>query len=57
MTRPGRIGPKLSDDEKYALIEYLKSATYENYPKTKVAKEQPLPRAADKDWARRSSGQ
>jgi hypothetical protein len=55
--RPGRIGRKLGDDEKYALIEYLKAATYENYPNTKVAKEQPLPCADDKDWARRSSGQ
>jgi hypothetical protein len=55
--RPGRIGPRLSDDEKYALIEYLKATTYENYPKTKVAKEQPLPCADDKDWAKRSSAQ
>jgi RoxA-like, cytochrome c-like len=55
--RPGRIGRKLSDDEKYALMEYLKAATYENYPKTKVAKEQLLPCADDKDWAKRSSAQ
>lgn len=55
--RPGRIGRKLSDDEKYALIEYLKSATYEDYPKTKVVKEQPLPCADDKDWAKRTSAQ
>lgn len=53
--RPGRIGRKLSDDEKYALIEYLKSATYENYPKVKVAKEQALPCGDDKDWALRSA--
>jgi hypothetical protein len=54
---PGRIGRKLSDDEKYALTEYLKAATCENYPKTKVTKEQPLPCADDKDWPRRSSSQ
>ena len=53
--RPGRIGRKLSDDEKYALIEYLKSANYDNYPKVKVAKEQALPCANDKDWPKRFS--
>ncbi len=30
--RPGKIGPKLSDQRQYAILEYLKSATYENYP-------------------------
>jgi hypothetical protein len=34
-TRPGRIGPKLSGAEKYAIIEFLKSATYDNYPREK----------------------
>ena len=29
--RPGRIGRKLTDDEKYAIIEYLKAANYDNY--------------------------
>ncbi len=53
--RPGRIGPKLSDDAKYAIIEYLKSASYENYPKIKVDKGQALPCADDKDWAKRSA--
>ncbi len=53
--RPGRIGPKLSGEEKYALIEFLKSASYENYPKTKVTNERPLPCADDKDWARHSA--
>lgn len=51
--RPGRIGRKLADDEKYALIEYLKAASYENYPRTNVDKEQPLPCGDDKNWARR----
>ncbi len=53
--RPGRIGPKLSDDEKYAIIEYLKSADYENYPRIKIDKEQALPCIGDKDWAKRSA--
>ncbi len=53
--RPGRIGRRLADEEKYALIEYLKSATYENYPKIKVTTEQSLPCGDDKDWARRST--
>jgi hypothetical protein len=30
--RPGRIGRALSEDERWALVEYLKSATYETYP-------------------------
>ncbi len=50
--RPGRIGPKLSDDDKYAVIEYLKSANYENYPKIKVDKEQALPCVDDQDRAK-----
>ena len=51
----GRIGRKLTDDEKYALIEYLKSANYENYPRIKVAKEQAVPCADDKNWPKRFS--
>jgi hypothetical protein len=53
--RPGRIGPKLADSDKLALIEYLKSANYDNYPKTKVPSEQALPCAGDKDWAKQPS--
>jgi hypothetical protein len=53
--RPGRIGRKLTDDEKYALIEYLKSANYDNYPRIKVVKQQGLPCADDKDWPKRFS--
>jgi hypothetical protein len=30
--RPGRIGPEFSADQRMALIEYLKSATYQTYP-------------------------
>jgi hypothetical protein len=51
-TRPGRIGPKLSDDQKYAIIEFLKSATYENYPAVKADYQAALPCASDKDWAK-----
>jgi hypothetical protein len=50
-TRKGRIGPKLTEEQKYALIEYLKSATYANYPATTVAKPDPLPCADKPDWA------
>jgi hypothetical protein len=54
-SRPGRIGPKLSDDEKYAIIEYLKAANYDNYPTEKRAKEEALPCQDDNDWARKMS--
>jgi hypothetical protein len=50
-SRAGRIGPKLSDDEKYAIIEYLKAANYDNYPTEKRAKEEALPCQDEKDWA------
>jgi hypothetical protein len=43
------------DDEKYALIEYLKSANCDNYPRIKAAREQALPCANDKNWAKRFS--
>lgn len=50
-SRPGRIGRKLSEAEKLDIIEYLKAATYADYPRVKVAKEQPLPCADKPDWA------
>ncbi len=50
--RPGRIGRKLTGDEKYALIEYLKSASYDNYPAAKSDRRQPLPCASDPGWAK-----
>ncbi len=53
--RSGRIGPMLSDGEKYALIEYLKAATYKNYPKAKINQQRALPCSADPDWAKRAS--
>lgn len=49
--RPGRIGPKLSDAEKYALIEFLKSATYDNYPSEKRAQPAALPCQGQPRWA------
>lgn len=49
--RPGRIGPKLSDDEKYAIIEFLKAATYENYPSEKRAAGAAMPCQDQMDWA------
>lgn len=50
-SRPGRIGRKLTEAEKMAIIEFLKGATYANYPRLKAAKEQPVPCADKPDWA------
>lgn len=52
-SRPGRIGAKLSDAEKYELIEYLKAATYENYPSEKRAKPDALSCKGDRYWAQK----
>lgn len=49
--RPGRIGRQLSAAEKLALIEFIKSATYDNYPVLKVNRMQPVPCANNRDWA------
>lgn len=51
LKRPGRIGRKLAESEKYALIEYLKSATYNNYPVEHVRDERPLPCSSNPQWA------
>ena len=53
-TRPGWIGPKYTDEEKYVLIEYLKAATYENYPTEKRAQMVTMPCENKKDWARKN---
>lgn len=53
--RSGRIGPQLSDQDKYSIIEFLKSATYQNYPAVKVQREAALPCADDSQWARRET--
>jgi hypothetical protein len=55
-TRRGRIGPALTDDEKYAIIEFLKSATYENYPSEKRDTEASLPCQDQQDWALKAGG-
>jgi hypothetical protein len=49
--RPGRIGRKLSEDEKFALIEYLKAATYDNYPSEPRATEAAVACHDQPDWA------
>jgi cytochrome c553 len=46
-TRPGRIGRHFSDAEKYDILEYLKSATYADYPHTTVTRPDPEPCVAD----------
>jgi len=49
--RPGRIGPALSDDERMAIIEYLKVATHDDYPRRVVEAAPAMPCADDPDWA------
>jgi hypothetical protein len=51
LNRPGRIGPRLSDAQKHAIIEFLKAATYENYPRVKVATMHPVACADNPTWA------
>lgn len=50
-SRPGRIGPALTEAQKYDIIAYLKIATYGNYPTTTVAAEFPRPCDNNFDWA------
>lgn len=54
-TRPGRIGPKLSEDDKFAIMEFLKSATYDNYPTVSKAAEGSLPCSDNPNWAMQAS--
>ncbi|MEO6991539.1 MAG: hypothetical protein ABI346_03115, partial [Candidatus Baltobacteraceae bacterium] len=42
-SRRGRIGRALSDSEKLAIIEYLKAASYADYPRTVVHGPDPEP--------------
>jgi hypothetical protein len=51
MSRPGRIGPKLADADISALLEYLKGATYADYPTENTTTPLPLACADDRDWA------
>lgn len=45
--RSGRIGRRLTDDQRYDLIEYLKTATYADYPRTVVNGADPEPCVSD----------
>jgi hypothetical protein len=51
--RAGRIGAKLSEDDKYALLEYLKAATYATYPRSTILQSAvpALPCGDQRDWA------
>lgn len=49
--RRGRIGAALSRDEKYAIIEFLKSANYENYPSEPRATPHPVACQDKQNWA------
>lgn len=50
-SRPGQIGPRLPDADKYAIIEFLKVATYESYPAEPRAMPAAMPCQGDKRWA------
>ncbi|HUZ48965.1 MAG TPA: cytochrome c [Candidatus Dormibacteraeota bacterium] len=50
--RKGRIGPKLTDAQKYDIIAYLKTATYATYPTKTVTSARPLPCGNDRNWAK-----
>ncbi len=40
--RPGKLGPAFSEDDRQAVIEYLKGATYADYPCSDAKTHQPL---------------
>ncbi len=50
-SRPGRIGRALREDERYALIEYLKAATIADYPTREVDTPAPSACSDDRRWA------
>lgn len=50
-TQSGRIGPQLSEDERYALIEYLKGVGLEDYPVREIEAPGPAVCADDPNWA------
>lgn len=50
---PGIIGPALAEDERRALIEYLKSASYADYPVRVIDRPRPVPCGDDPSWAMR----
>lgn len=49
--RPGRIGPALSDPDKSAILEFLKAATYDNYPTEQRAAPAKVACQDDQGWA------
>lgn len=49
--RPGRIGRALSERERFALIEYLKIANYENYPRQEIDPPSPAACSDNRYWA------
>ncbi|MEO8726123.1 MAG: di-heme-cytochrome C peroxidase [Acidobacteriaceae bacterium] len=49
-SRPGKIGRALNDQEKFAIIEYLKGATEADYPTDKIAKPGPQPCEDNPKW-------
>jgi mono/diheme cytochrome c family protein len=52
VSRPGRIGPKLTDADKLSIIEFLKTANYNNYPTEPRAAMAVMPCQDDRNWAR-----
>ncbi|MBS0589120.1 MAG: hypothetical protein JSR65_00605 [Proteobacteria bacterium] len=50
-SRSGRIGRALNDDERQALIEYLKAATPADYPTRNVGTPAPAACSDDRHWA------
>jgi hypothetical protein len=48
----GVIGPELSEEQRWAVIEYLKAATYDTYPIKQVTGINPTPCDKNEAWAR-----
>ena len=51
--RPGRIGRALTDPEKYEIIEFLKSASYDDYPAEPRLVPERIACQDEQDWARK----
>jgi hypothetical protein len=50
--RPGRIGPAFANADKLAIIEFLKAASYDNYPSEPRKAAAKIACENDKGWAR-----
>lgn len=50
-TRAGRIGPELSEDERFALIEYLKGVSPDDYPAREIQPPAPAACSDNPEWA------